>query len=143
MNQTAAPEKTLLDRGGFLFIRLIVLTGACWALWVAFQFTPEATPENIECFFYSRYGVECPGCGITRGLTALAHGRFRDAIHFYPFVFPVFIGLIIGIVGAFLPDRTWRYLMTKKWVVWTLGLGAGLTGVGILLHWLLRFFRII
>jgi hypothetical protein len=34
------------------------------------------------CLVKSIFGVDCPGCGMTRALSALAHGDFVSAIQF-------------------------------------------------------------
>ncbi|MCD4653558.1 DUF2752 domain-containing protein [bacterium] len=129
------------NKGGFLFfVRFVVLIMSGWALWIAFSFTPEYPPPDLTCLVKKITGHECPACGITRGLTALAHGRFLDAFHYYPFVFPVFFGLFIALTGALLPNSIWKRMMNTHWIPWSLGLGAGLTGLGIIVHWLIRVF---
>ncbi len=30
-------------------------------------------------------GIDCPGCGMTRSLALLTHGRFRESIYMHPF----------------------------------------------------------
>ncbi len=36
------------------------------------------------CFFRKMTGLQCPGCGMTRGTYALLHGHFKDAFLFNP-----------------------------------------------------------
>lgn len=46
------------------------------------------------CLVTYLFGVECPGCGMTRALSALAHGDVVSAIHFNRLV--VIIGPLLG-----------------------------------------------
>jgi hypothetical protein len=36
------------------------------------------------CSFHTVTGLDCPFCGITRSMVALAHGRWSDSISFHP-----------------------------------------------------------
>lgn len=46
------------------------------------------------CLVKYLFGVECPGCGMTRALSALAHGDVVSAIHFNRMV--VLIGPLLA-----------------------------------------------
>lgn len=113
---------------------ILGLTG----LWIAVSYTPESPPPGLKCVVKSLTGFECPGCGITRGMTALAHGRIREAHVNFPFILPVFFGLLIALVGAVLPDRIWCQLMAKTWIPGIICLCGGLTALGLIVHWLYR-----
>lgn len=55
------------------------------------------------CTFASLTGLPCPGCGLTRGTLALAHGDWRSALLFHPFT-PFFFALGAFVAaGALLP----------------------------------------
>ena len=45
-----------------------------------FFFDPALTPFYPQCAFHRLTGLNCPGCGATRGLYALLHGRWRQAL---------------------------------------------------------------
>ncbi len=47
------------------------------------------------CVYKTWFGVDCPGCGLTRCFVSLAHGRVLDAWHFNPAGILVFC-LMIG-----------------------------------------------
>lgn len=47
-----------------------------------------------ECSFKKALGIPCAGCGGTRSMQALAHGKFVEAFQYNPAV-------IIGVVAAF------------------------------------------
>jgi Protein of unknown function (DUF2752) len=49
------------------------------AMWC---FTPPADPSMRLCGFHWLTGLDCPLCGLTRGLFALAKGHWSQAIHF-------------------------------------------------------------
>jgi hypothetical protein len=49
------------------------------ALWC---FTPSADPSVRLCGFHWLTGMDCPLCGLTRGLFELAKGHWSQAIHF-------------------------------------------------------------
>jgi hypothetical protein len=49
------------------------------------------------------FGVECPGCGVTRSLTHLLHGRFGQSFATHRLGWLVFAVILFQI-----PYRTWR-----------------------------------
>lgn len=48
---------------------------------VVFWFDPARAPFFPGCAFHRLTGWNCPGCGATRGLHALLHGRLTEAFH--------------------------------------------------------------
>jgi hypothetical protein len=54
------------------------------ALLLAFLYfvAPPAEPKYRLCAFHWLTGWPCPLCGLTRGIFALAKGRFGEAEHF-------------------------------------------------------------
>ena len=56
------------------------------------------------CVFHEATGLPCPGCGLTRGMTAFGRGEFRQALHWHPFT-PVFaLGLVLMVVTTLLRE---------------------------------------
>jgi hypothetical protein len=59
--------------------RLGIALAVYLTLWC---FTPAADPGVRLCGFHWLTGRDCPFCGLTRGLFALAKGHWSEAIHF-------------------------------------------------------------
>jgi hypothetical protein len=55
---------------------------------------PDGFPIRL-CYFYHLFGVDCPGCGMTRGLSNLWRGRFVSAVGYHWFTPATFIYLIL------------------------------------------------
>ena len=102
-------------------------------------------PET--CTLYSRWGLECPGCGLTRCFIRLAHGQWSAAWKTHPLgpLLFAFVALQLPLAGSrLLPPRALaigplaasRRLLERlvNWNQWILlGLMAGL-----LLRWVLK-----
>ena len=55
----------------------------------AFIHPPHGTGIPI-CFWHSGSGVRCPGCGLSRSISCLAHGWWDESFRYHPFGFAVF-----------------------------------------------------
>jgi hypothetical protein len=68
-----------------LAIRRTVAVGALvagtLAAFVLYCLPPETSSFYPRCPVYLWLHLYCPGCGGTRALAALLHGRLRDALH--------------------------------------------------------------
>ncbi len=62
---------------------LAFITTALAALVYVRLFNPSAPGAAIypSCPFHTMTGLNCPGCGITRGLHQLLHGQFLSALN--------------------------------------------------------------
>lgn len=62
------------------------------AIPILFALLPTPFIENLPdvCFFRHFFGFECPGCGMTRALSALVHGDVASALRFNRSVLVVF-----------------------------------------------------
>jgi len=49
---------------------------------VLYLYSPEKSGFYPPCIFHKITGLYCPGCGTTRALHALLHGRILDAISY-------------------------------------------------------------
>jgi hypothetical protein len=73
-------EKVLHARRFFL-LPLALFAAGTGAV-VLFLFDPSHYSFYPICLFHRVTGLECPGCGATRALFCLAHGRILDALHY-------------------------------------------------------------
>ena len=86
------------------------------------------------CMFRKVTGLDCPGCGMTRGTYALLHGRVGDAFRFNPVgmvLLPLaMIGLGIEVIGWVRGKRLPFNLNPGRWgatvimvvmIVWWVG----------------------
>ncbi len=60
---------------GGLLLGVLALGGVS----LVFFFDPAVTPFYPVCAFHRLTGLNCPGCGATRGLYALLHGHWGQA----------------------------------------------------------------
>lgn len=63
----------------FLAVAVLATTAAIVAGLVFARERVE--PFLPKCFFHEATGLNCPGCGGTRAVLALFHGRFAEALH--------------------------------------------------------------
>lgn len=73
------------------FLYLALLTAACAVLLLAGD--PSRIGWLPECLFYQTTGCRCYGCGSTRALHALLHGRWLDSLRYNMLLVPALIWL--------------------------------------------------
>jgi hypothetical protein len=85
--------------------------------WVLYHYPPAAYTFYPHCAFRDATGLDCPGCGSTRALHQLLHGRVREAVRLNAMLFPL---LLLGAFSApsFLRGRTPSFIMSR-WFGWT------------------------
>src|SRR5438477_406599 len=71
---------------GWLLLALVVLTIAlvCRVPEAAVTLPGVATPLPEVCLSRRLFGLDCPGCGLTRCFVSLAHGEVSRAWRFNP-----------------------------------------------------------
>ena len=62
--------------------QIVLATCACAGV-SAFVYAVDPHQHAVypQCLLYNTTGIYCAGCGATRALHALLHGRFLDALH--------------------------------------------------------------
>ncbi|SDW13406.1 DUF2752 domain-containing protein [Flagellimonas zhangzhouensis] len=55
----------------------------------------------LPCLNKKLFGLDCPGCGMQRSVDLLLHGRFVDAFHMYPAVYPIIFLLLFLTTNLF------------------------------------------
>ena len=84
-------------------------------------FTLVAIPTGgpVLCTFKRLTGIGCPGCGLTRSISAMMHFRIAEALHWHLFGPPVVVvvllmwillGLSLVTRKAYYPDANSRWL---------------------------------
>lgn len=92
-------------------------------------------PET--CTMHARFGIDCPGCGLTRSFIYLAHGRFADAYALNPASLLVFLYVVWQLPLAVLYAAAPLHRATLLCLRWNqIGL-IGLLGL-LILQWLWR-----
>jgi hypothetical protein len=60
--------------------------------------TPWLEHAPTVCLYRNLFGLRCPGCGMTRALSALLHGEFAQAFLYNRLVvvaFPAILGVVL------------------------------------------------
>lgn len=79
---------------------------ACAALvgaLVLYKFSPEHYDFYPQCPVFRYLHVYCPGCGATRALAALLHGRIAEALHYNALVV-----MLIPVLLAYFAVAYWK-----------------------------------
>jgi hypothetical protein len=87
-----------------LRIASVLGVGAVGA-WVLYTFAPTAYRFYPKCVFFSLTGLQCPGCGITRALHHLLHGRLEEAFRFNPMLFALIALALYAAPSLFRGER--------------------------------------
>ena len=89
------------------------------------------------CVVNMATNMDCPGCGITRSLSAFINGNFYESVHWHQFGVLLFLGLVyllIRAIGELLTGKTSPNLLSKK--------GRKIVGIAIVISligcWLIR-----
>jgi hypothetical protein len=77
---------------------------------VAVPLVNRTLPEL--CYWRTMFGIDCPGCGLTRCFVSAAHGNVADAWRYNP-------------VGLFLFAAVVFQLPYRPWQLWRLATGRG------------------
>ena len=67
-----------------LYVALNLALLACIPLFFVYKRIAQAYPEQFSCAFLETVGLYCPGCGMTRAITAMLGGHFLTALRAHP-----------------------------------------------------------
>ena len=70
-----------------------------------YWFPPERHGFYPQCPVFRYLHVLCPGCGSTRALAAMVHGRITEALHYNALVV-----LLVPVALAYLASAYWKAL---------------------------------
>lgn len=87
------------------------MIAAAAGAWVLYTFAPAAYDFYPRCVFQSMTGLDCPGCGITRAMHHLLHGRLDEAFRLNPMLF-VLGALVLYSLPSIFRRQTPRFLMS-------------------------------
>jgi len=90
----------------------IALTACACGGATAFLFAVDPSHHSVypQCLLYNATGVYCAGCGATRALYALLHGRMIDALHdnaLFVAALPVLLYVVGTYAAAAWRDNAW------------------------------------
>ena len=79
----------------------------------------EALADGGVCVFYRLTGLYCPGCGSTRAVMALLHGRFLLSFHENPMPLTCLVLALLGYIELWaLTFGKKLRLLPRKWQLW-------------------------
>ena len=96
-----------------------------------YLFPPEETGFYPQCPFFRLTHLYCPGCGATRALAALLHGRVVEALHYN-----ALLVLLLPFLLGYFAVVYWNAVKQNQWVgpqirtstlIWLLVIAAGFT----------------
>lgn len=96
-----------------LSLSVVAAAGA----WVLYNFAPTAYRFYPPCMFRLLTGLDCPGCGSTRALHHLLHGRIEEAFRLNPMLFLLMVVALFAL-PSLLRGQQPRFLM-QPWFAWT------------------------
>lgn len=70
-------------------------------------------PAISRCWIWEHWHLYCPGCGGTRAVIALAHGRILQSFYYHPAV-----PITVGLVSVYMISQTcWRLRGQRGWAL--------------------------
>jgi hypothetical protein len=99
---------------------------------VVFPWVGCAIPET--CAMYTRFGVDCPGCGLTRSFVHLAHGNVAGAWSLSPVSLLIFSFVVLQVPLSILHLLRIGGGFIRSWTSWNQFAFVGLL-IAIILQW--------
>jgi len=102
------PQKSSARLSPGLFAGLLLGATGIGAGAMLFFFDPGTHSFYPVCLFHAMTGLNCPGCGMTRALSALLHGNFLLALKDNALFVVTLAGMLIWSTGL-----AWRKLRNQ------------------------------
>ncbi len=64
----------------------------------------------IPCINKQIWGVDCLGCGFQRALVLLFQGKFIEAFHMYPAIYPILTTVLFVIISKYIKTDFNKYI---------------------------------
>ncbi len=100
-----------LSRYRTSFVAALAAAGIA-ALAALYVWNPQDVSWFPRCPFLALTGWKCPGCGTLRGIHALLHLRFADAVRLNAFMVAM-----IPVLAVMLASRRFRFSPVVAWTV--------------------------
>ena len=114
MNPTCEAVPAPPGAGHGFSTRSQIVLGSCLCAGAsAFLFAVDPTRHAVypQCFLYQTTGIYCAGCGATRALYALLHGRVLTALHDNA-LFVAVLPFVLALAGVY----AWKSWRANAWV---------------------------
>ena len=108
------------------------VVGTLFTLGFSYFLFIKFTGLSFPCFYYKNFGIQCPGCGLTRMFMALIHLDFVSAFMYNPFMFCVLFVWLTVTVLVFVGKPKFA---SNPWFLYPL---LGLTALGYVVFAILR-----
>lgn len=128
-------EKSLENE--LFYIGLAALPTAA-VFYLLYQYLLRQVLPPVPCFFSTVLGIYCPGCGGTRALEALFHGKVLLSLWYHPFILYAAVIYTGFMVTQGLHRLGVRKVQGMKFHYWYLWAGAGIIGVNFVVKNILR-----
>jgi len=117
-------------------VRAQIVLAACGCAGAsAFLYAVDPNHHAVypQCWLYNTTGIYCAGCGATRAVHALLHGRVLDALH-DNVLFVSALPLLVFVIGSYVltawQNKAWprKEIETRSMVRWGIGSAVMMLG---------------
>jgi hypothetical protein len=109
----------------------VLQVGAGHQVWLPVVQIP--LPET--CTLRWQLGIDCPGCGLTRGFVHMAHGRWEEAYAVHALSLPLFAFVLFQLPLAMAHWSAWEHPVVRSATRWNTVVLLALAGL-MLCRWL-------
>lgn len=73
-----------------------------------------------DCFFKSMFGIDCPGCGMTRAFFALIRGNLMESLSYNPGLIPFLITVTALLIQLKLKHPRGGFIIMWMFIITTI-----------------------